>query len=456
MDNSFDVVVIGAGPGGTTAARMLAQGGKKVALVEDTQLGGTCVNRGCIPTKFFLAATAPIGMLHAHKRFGSLAGEIGVDFAALQKRKDRFTGGTSQTLGKTLQGLGVSIFMGHGKCTAPGTVEVEGDSPATLKTTNIILATGSRSAAFPGLEPDGDAVLDSTMLLALDKAPESLLIVGAGAIGIEFSDFFSSMGAQVTVVEGMPQLIPTEDADVAEELRKTLEKSKRKCVTGKKVSSLVSKDGRALLTFDDGSTLEAEKGLIAVGRKPNTEGLGVEAAGGALNPRGFAQVNDCLEVAPHCYAVGDVNGLTLLAHAADHQAEWVARRILGQTGGAYVSGPVPSCIFGHTEVMRVGKTAKEVLAAGGTPSVSKAPLSINPIAQAYGANTGFAKAVWDGDALVGMAAIGHGVSHLVTAAQLLVIGGYTPEKLHGFMFCHPTLDEILKNALTAPRAEFTG
>ncbi|SBW07155.1 Pyridine nucleotide-disulfide oxidoreductase [uncultured delta proteobacterium] len=451
MDSTFDVIIIGAGPGGTTAARLLAQGGKKVALVEDTHLGGTCLNQGCIPTKFLLAATAPIGELHDQERFCALTCSLSMDFAALQKRKDRFVKGTAASLSKTLSGLGVAVHMGRGRITGPGTVAVDGDSPVTLTGKDIILATGSRPASFPGMEPDGEAVLDSTMLLAQSAIPESLLVIGAGAIGMEFSDFFAAAGAKVTVVEGMPQLVPTEDADIAAELRKITEKSGRACITGRKVASLATRDGRAELTFEDGETLVAAKALVAVGRSPNTGGLGVESLGGSLNARGFVQVDETLLAAPGCYAIGDVNGKTLLAHAADHQAEYVARRILGRTDGAYASGPVPSCVFGHAEVMRVGKTAREALAEGRRVEVSVAPMSMNPIAQAHGSSAGFAKAVWADGELAGMAAVGYGASHLVTAAQLLVLGRHTPESLHAFMFCHPTLDEILKSALTAPR-----
>lgn len=446
---SFDVIIIGGGPGGTAAAKTLAGAGKKVALIEDGELGGTCVNHGCIPTKFFLAATAPLGLLRDHKRFGSVSGELAVDFTALQKRKDRFVKGTSMALGKSLQNLGVTLFQGKGVCTAPGEVEVRGEHPAKLACADLILAAGSHSASFPGIEPDGDKVLDSTMILNLEAPPASLIIVGAGAIGMEFSDFFAAMGAKVCLVEGLSRLLPTEDADIAAELEKIVRKSGRECYTGRKVKSVRSTADGAELLFEDGESLKAEKALIAVGRKANTQGLGVEAAGGSLDARGFARTNDKLELAPHCYAVGDMNGRTLLAHAAEHQAEWVARRILGAETGEYVSGPVPSCVFGHIEVMRVGKTVREAAQTGAGVSVSSVPFTVNPIAQAYGSTAGLAKAVWEGEKLVGMAALGHNASHLVTAAQLLVLHGHTPESLHGFMFAHPTLDEILKSAVLA-------
>lgn len=450
MDKTFDVIILGGGPGGTSAATILAREGKSVALVEEDCLGGVCLNRGCIPTKFFLAATAPLGALQDHKRFGSVSGELAVDFAALQKRKDRFVKGSVSTLTKSLQSAGVSLFTGKGAITGPGAVTVSGEIPVSLAAKDIIIATGSRSASFPGVAPDGQAVLDSTMLLAVETVPKSLLVVGAGAIGMEFADFFTSLGTKVTIIEGMSTLVPTEDADIGEELRKILQKS-RTCLTGLKVSSLATKDGQAELVLENGEVLTAEKALIAVGRQPNTESLGVEAAGGSLARRGFVAVDETLRTAPHCYAIGDCNGQVLLAHAADHQGEWVARHILGKADGAYVSGPVPSCVFGHTEVMRVGKTAREAVTSGAAVSVSKAPFSANPIAQAHGASGGFAKAVWQDGSLVGMAAVGHGASHLVTAAELLVLHNVTVSSLHAFMFAHPTLDEVLKNALTAPR-----
>lgn len=196
--------------------------------------------------------------------------------------------------------------------------------------------------------------------------------------------------------------------------------------------------------------LTAAKALVAVGRTPNSDGLGCEAAGCPLNRRGYVQTDEYLQAAPHVHAIGDINGRVLLAHAAEHQAHYVARRLLGQEDGPYVPGPVPSCYYG-LEIMRVGDTAAALLARGKSVSVSQVPLSLNPIAQAGGLTGGFVKAVWDGDRLAGMAAIGHGVSHLVTVAQLLVMQGATPDNLHRIMFAHPTLDEIIPAAIAAKR-----
>ena len=448
---SYDVIIIGGGPGGTRAAALLAAAGKRVALIEDRHWGGTCLNCGCIPTKMLLGAAAPSELIQAQQRLRVLKGESSVDFAALQNRIRRFLKGSSQTLARNLTAQGVTLLEGRGTCLGEGRVQVKtADGEHEIQGTDIILSCGSRNAVFPGLAPDGDCVLDSTGLLELDEIPESLIVVGAGAIGLELGHFFGSQGSKVTIVEAAPHVAPLEDTDIADELRKILTKSGKTCLEGVRAQALVTKDGRAELTLADGRVLTATKALVAVGRTPNSDGLGCEAAGCPLNRRGYVQTDEYLQAAPHVHAIGDINGRVLLAHAAEHQAHYVARRLLGQEDGPYVPGPVPSCYYG-LEIMRVGDTAAALLARGKSVSVSQVPLSLNPIAQAGGLTGGFVKAVWDGDRLAGMAAIGHGVSHLVTVAQLLVMQGATPDNLHRIMFAHPTLDEIIPAAIAAKR-----
>lgn len=448
---SYDVIIIGGGPGGTRAAALLAAAGKRVALIEDRHWGGTCLNCGCIPTKMLLGAAAPSELIQAQQRLRVLKGESSVDFAALQNRIRRFLKGSSQTLARNLTAQGVTLLEGRGTCLGEGRVQVKtADGEHEIQGTDIILSCGSRNAVFPGLAPDGDCVLDSTGLLELDEIPESLIVVGAGAIGLELGHFFGSQGSKVTIVEAAPHVAPLEDTDIADELRKILTKSGKTCLEGVRAQALVTKDGRAELTLADGRVLTAAKALVAVGRTPNSDGLGCEVAGCPLNRRGYVQTDEYLQAAPHVHAIGDINGRVLLAHAAEHQAHYVARRLLGQEDGPYVPGPVPSCYYG-LEIMRVGDTAAALLARGKSVSVSQVPLSLNPIAQAGGLTGGFVKAVWDGDRLAGMAAIGHGVSHLVTVAQLLVMQGATPDNLHRIMFAHPTLDEIIPAAIAAKR-----
>ncbi|WP_298998070.1 FAD-dependent oxidoreductase [uncultured Desulfovibrio sp.] len=449
---SFDIVILGGGPGGTTAARILAQAGRSVALVEKTHLGGTCLNCGCIPTKMLLGAVAPLALLHAQQRTRVAKGEIAVDFAALQTRVSRFTSGTSKTLGKSLASMGVTIFTGRGEGIAPGTVRVHAkDGTTDLTAQHILLACGSSSAAFPGLTPDHDCVLDSTDLLGIESVPESLVIIGAGAIGLELGDFFSAMGSKVTIVEAAPHIAPLEDTDIAAELRRALQKNGITCHEGARAKDLRTVDGQAQLTLEDGTVISAAKALVAVGRTPNTAGLNAQQWGCNLNKRGYVETNAFLEAAPNVYAVGDVNGLVLLAHAAEHQAVYVAERILGESAEEYQSGPVPSCVYGAMEVMRVGQTAEALLREGKNVEVSQAALSLNPIAQASGGTAGFVKTVWSDGKIAGIAAVGAGVSHLVMVALLLIKEGYTAQNLHKVMFAHPTLDEIVSMSIMAPR-----
>ncbi len=457
---SFDVIIIGGGPGGTTAARILAQGGKKVALVEDKHWGGTCLNCGCIPTKMLLGAVAPASLLRAQERLRVVKGDIQVDFTALQGRVSRFIKGTSQTLAKSLTGLGITLFEGRGACLERkdglAHVRVTGAETQTdIAATDVILACGTTSAAFPGLAPDHQCVLDSTDLLQSAAAPESLIIVGAGAIGLEMADFFSAMGSKVTVVEAAAHIAPTEDDDIAKEMLRALTKSGISCLEATKAKDLRTVDGKAQLSLEDGTVITAAKALVAVGRSPNSQELGVENLGGTKTPRGYAQVDANLQCASGLYAVGDINGLTLLAHAAEHQGAYVARRILGQTDSPYAPGPVPSCVYGGTEIMRVGQTATALLRQGKAVEVSQAPLSMNPIAQASGGTAGFVKVVWSQGRIEGIAAIGAGVSHLVTVAQMLLKEGYSEHKLHEIMFAHPTLDEIVPMAINAPKKAVT-
>jgi dihydrolipoamide dehydrogenase len=386
-----------------------------------------------------------------------IRGSVEVDFAALQNRVQRFTAGVGRALAKNLAELGIVLFEGRGVCTAPGQVRVstaEGDK--YLAGEYIILACGTSSAIVPGLAPDGDCVLDSTGLLRIAEAPESLIIVGAGAIGIELGDFFSAMGTRVTLVEAAPHIAPLEDADVAGELLRALKKRGVVCHEGVQAKDLRTSEAQAVLNLANHERITAAKALVAVGRKPNTAGLGAEKAGCVLDGRGFVTVNSRLEASHNMYAVGDVNGMTLLAHAAEHQARYAANRILGRETGEYVSGPVPSCIYGSTEIMRVGQTAESLVRDGRTVECSFAPLSANPIAQASGGTAGFVKVVWEQGRIAGIAAVGSGVSHLVTVAQLLVKDGYTESKLHEVMFAHPTLDEIVPMAIRAPKVSMAG
>lgn len=448
----FDVVIIGCGPGGMEAASFLLKAGKKTAIIEKGKWGGVCLNCGCIPTKMLLGAIEPERLLADLSRRRLAEGKITVNYNSLQTRVKRHVDGVSAALAKGFAEKGAKLFEGAGRLlgggrvlVSPGGEEIEADA--------IIIATGSAPGFFPALEADQDAVLDSTALMCAKEPPKSLCVLGAGAIGLELADFFSAMGSQIIMVEAAPQAAPTEDADIGAALGDFLKKrgySLRLGVPGRKIATV---NGIAELELADGSVISAEKALVATGRKPNTEGLGCAEAGVALDRRGFIEVDSYLQAAPGVYAIGDVIGKVLLAHAATQQGNFVARRILGEEAGIYETGPVPSCIYCHPGVMRAGLSGREA-AKMGKVEISRSLFSANPIAQAHAAPEGFAKAVWLNGRLAGLAAIGVSAPQLVTAAELLVAGDYGEKKLERLMVAHPSLDETLAQAIYGQREEF--
>lgn len=452
MEN-FDVIILGCGPGGTEAANTLLKGGRKVAIVEKGAFGGVCLNCGCIPTKMLLGAIEPGRLLADLAKRKLVSGDVAVNYAALQGRVKRHISGVGSALAKGLAERGARLFQGQGKLAGKGRVAVEPDG-MELSADSIIIATGSSPGFFPGLEADHQAVLDSTDLMFIGAPPQSLCVVGAGAIGLELADFFSAMGSDITLVEAADQLAPTEDADVAAVLKQALQKNGYAIHLGAPGRKIETVGGEARLELQDGGVFTAQKALVATGRKPNTAGLGCERVGISLDRRGFIEVDENLLAAPGIYAIGDVNGRILLAHAASQQGNYAARRILKKTAEAYEPGPVPACVYSHPGVMRAGLSARQAAQTGRSVEISVSPFSANPIAQAHAAPEGFAKAVWLDGRLAGMAAIGVGATQLVTAAELLVAGGYDGKKLERLMVAHPSLDETLAGAIYGERKSF--
>jgi dihydrolipoamide dehydrogenase len=448
--NHFDIIVIGAGPGGYAAALLASQRGKTVALVEREHLGGTCLNWGCIPTKLYLGATAHVEGLHAQSRLRLCSGSVSFDMPALKKRKAAFVSATHKAMGCCLEKHGVAMLRGAASLVDAHTVRVSGETEQDVSFAALIIATGSSPNWFPGLEPDHDRILDSTDLLDLEEAPDSLTVIGAGAIGLEMADFWNRLGTGIHLVEAAPRIAPAEDEEIARTLHAMLKRKKWNIVTGRRVAGLENTGDAVVTRLDDGTEIRSAKALVAVGRKPNSAGLGLENAGVGTAGAGWIATDECLRAAPNIFAIGDVNGRTLLAHAAEHQGRYAVLHILGETAEPYEAGPMPGCIYGSIEVMRAGATAAELAAAGRDVQVSRANLGANPISQAHGQAQGLVKAVWADGLLQGVSAVGHGASHLVTLAEIMVRDGWTRETAHRHIFAHPTLDEALRDALTAP------
>lgn len=452
MATTYDLVILGGGPGGFDAAVEAAGSGLKTALVEAGELGGTCLNRGCIPTKLWLGATEPVEALAAQTRMRVATGSVHIDFAALQARKDKYLAATRKAMQQRLAQLGVDLVAGLGRITGAGSLEVAtSDGPKALSYRNLIVATGSRPGSFPGLEPDGAKVLDSTGLLSLAEMPKSLIVVGGGFIGLEMAQAAQRMGATITLVDALPRLAGMEDPEVSKTLESVFKRQGWDLRLGVKVASVKTRGEQAVLVLEGGEELSADCALIAVGRRPNTVDLGLEALGATLTGAGYIKTDAQLMAAPGVFAVGDVNGRMLLAHAASHQAHYVVERLLGRTAKPYDSGPVPSILYGAPEVFRAGIMAEEAKAHGEAVLVSRAQLIANPIAQAHAATHGFVKCVWRDGKIAGITAVGAGVSRLACFATLIIKLGWTREDASAFMFPHPTLDESLKAALLADK-----
>lgn len=450
---TYDLIVIGSGTGGFDCAVEAAGHGLSVALVEKDMLGGTCLNRGCIPTKLWLGATSAIDELRNQAKMKVASGEVNVDFTALQGRVQKHLAGTRKAMGKQLEKLGINLVEGFGRL-ADGKVVVSTENGETvLEYKNMVIASGSKPIFFPGLEPDGDRVLDSNQFLTIEAMPESLIVVGAGFIGLEMAQAAHRLGTKVTVVDAMDRVAPLEDPEVSKALKSIFKRWKWDILLEKRVAGVKTVNGKGVLTFDTRDTIEADTILVAVGRGPVTDNMGLAEAGIELEFNKIV-VDENLQAAPGIYAVGDVNGHIQLAHAAAHQAHYVASRIAGKTDAPYESGPVPSILYGAPEVMRVGKTENEAfLEDYETTEVSKAQLVANPMAQAHAATQGFVKVVWSGGKVVGVTAVGHDVSRLTTAATMIVQLGWTSADIHKTIFSHPSLDEALHMALKAERTK---
>jgi dihydrolipoamide dehydrogenase len=441
------LVVVGAGPGGYEAALAGAAAGLAVTLVERGKLGGTCLNWGCIPTKHLLGATAALHELAAQSRQKLLAGEITADLAAIQTKKKRLIAATQSAMADTLKKAGVTLVTGNLTALSPGSAQImmKGQS-ALLPFDALILALGSRAAAFPGVKPDGKAVLGVAPVLDFTTPPESLVIVGAGAIGLEMAEVYRRLRTKVTLVDAAPRLAPAEDPDVAKVVGQAMKRLGIDARAGVKVESLTTgEDGLAHLTIAGGEAIVAEKALVAIGRFAPTPVPGLAELGATFaNPspnKAWIATDDTLQTAPGVYAVGDGNGRVLLAHAAASQGVYAARHAAGLEDAPYNPGPIPGCYYGAPEIMRVGAIA----APGDT--ISEAPFVANPIAQAYADTGGFARITWKDGHVAGITAVGHGASAMGTLATIIVSQGWTREQVERVVFPHPTCEEILRTAL---------
>jgi dihydrolipoamide dehydrogenase len=452
----FDVTIIGSGPGGYVAAIRAGQLGLRAAMVEkDTRLGGTCTLRGCIPTKQMLMSAHVYEQMQHAADFGVQASGIQLAFADVQKRKDKVVLKNTKGIEYLMKKNKVTVFKGTGKLALPGKVEVTGaDGKAqTLETKNIIIATGSVVRPIPGFETDGVHVVNSDHILELKDVPKSLIVMGAGAVGCEFASVYSRFGAETTIVELMPRLVPLEDEEVSKELEKSFRKRRIKSQLDTKLEKLEKTEAGVVVTGKtskgDAVRLEAEMLLVAVGRMPFTEGLGLEGTKIKLE-RGFVQVDEFQQTGEKgVYAIGDVVPTPLLAHLASKEGIVAVEHLAGQKDVRPINlRLVPNCTYCDPEVASVGLTEAKAREQGYDVKIGKFPFSASGKARILGEEEGFVKIVGEGkyDEILGVHIIGAHATELIAEACVAMQLESTAEELGRTMHAHPTVAEAVMEA----------
>lgn len=452
----FDVTIIGSGPGGYVAAIRAGQLGLKVAMIEkDTRLGGTCTLRGCIPTKQMLMSAHVYEQMQHAADFGVQATGIQLAFEDVQKRKNKVVLKNTKGIEYLMKKNKVTVFKGAGKLALPGKVEVTGADGAkqTLETKNIIIATGSVVRPIPGFETDGVHVVNSDHILELKDVPKSLIVMGAGAVGVEFASVYSRFGAETTVVELMPRLVPLEDEEVSKELEKSFRKRGIKSQVDTKLEKL-EKTGAGVVVTGKTSKgeevrLEAEMLLVAVGRMPFTEGLGLEGSKIKVE-KGFIQVDEYQQTAEKgVYAIGDVVPTPLLAHLASKEGIVAVEHLAGQKNVRPINlRLVPNCTYCDPEVASVGLTEAKAKEQGYDVKIGKFPMSASGKARILGEEEGFVKIVGEGkyDEILGVHIIGPHATELIAEACVAMQLESTAEELGRTMHAHPTVSETVMEA----------
>ncbi len=438
------------------AAIKASQLGLKVALIEKyAKFGGTCLHWGCIPTKSLLFSAEIYDKALKGREFGILCKEIKVDFRQVKARKDRVVKKLAMGTAFLMKKNRIDTVSGKATIMAPGTISVEGDGAAEVKARNIVIATGSEAMVFPGIDVDGQVILTNKEILDLDSIPKSLLVIGAGAVGIEFASIFARFGTEVTLVEMLPRILPLEDREISEELYRLMSKKKISILTGTRLESLTVQEGRAVATVitpgGEAQTLAADKALIAAGRRPAIEGIGLESLG-VSTARGFIQVNDHMETnIPGVFAIGDVVPTPPLAHVASHEGILVMRHLAGQSTIPINYDHVPNCTYCAPEIASVGLTEEKARAGGYDVVTSKFPFAAIGKASILGENDGFVKFVCDRKykQVLGMHMIGPHVTELIAEGTAALGLEATAEDVAHLIHAHPTVSEAIMEAAEA-------
>ena len=452
-ENSFDVVVIGGGPGGYVAAIRASQLGLSAAVIEREHLGGICLNWGCIPTKTLLRSSEINHLLHNLDEFGFSVKDVSFDIAKIVKRSrmvaNRLKAGIKHLLNKNK----IEVFEGTGRLIGPGRIAVEGaDGTVELKAGHIILATGARPRTLPGLEPDGELIWTYKEAMVPKAMPKSLLVVGSGAIGIEFASFYRDLGAEVTVVEVLDRILPVEDEEISALARKALESQGMTILTGATVGELTPAGDHVSATIEAGGkseTVTAERCILAVGVTGNVEDIGLDGTGVEIED-GHIKVDAMLRTGEDgVYAIGDVAGPPWLAHKASHEGTICVESIAGRDPHPLVLSRIPGCTYCRPQIASVGMTEAAARAAGREIRVGRFPYMANGKAIAMGEKEGLIKTVFDAATgeLLGAHMIGAEVTELIQGFAVARALEGTEAELIEAVFPHPTLSEMMHESI---------
>jgi dihydrolipoamide dehydrogenase len=460
-ETTFDVIVIGSGPGGYVTAIRAAQLGLRTAIVERSFLGGICSNWGCIPTKALLRSAEIFHYLRHAKDYGLSADTVSFDAAAVIKRSRGVAGRMNAGVGFLMKKNKITVIWGEATIDAPGKITVKASQmqapkdaagPGSYQAKHIIIATGARPRALPGLEPDKKMIWTYFEAMNPDRMPKSVLVVGSGAIGIEFASFYRTMGADVTVVEVLPQILPVEDAEISAFARKAFEKQGIRIVTGAKVTKLDKKsDGLTAAVDAGGKTVQitVDRVISAVGVVGNIEGFGLEKLG-VKTDRGCIAIDEfCRTNVPGIYAIGDVAGPPMLAHKAEHEGVICVEAIKGLHPHPMDKRMIPGCTYCHPQVASVGLTEQAAKEKKLNIRVGRFPFVGNGKAVALGEDQGMAKVIFDKKSgqLLGAHLVGAEVTELIQGFVVAMNLETTEEELMHTIFPHPTISETMKEAV---------
>lgn len=467
-----DVAILGGGTGGYVAAIRAAQLGKQVVIIEKDKLGGTCLHRGCIPSKALLRSAEVYATIKESAQYGIETSGAQLVFPRVQERKDSIVEQLHQGVQFLMRKNKITVLSGKGRVIGPSifspksgavAVELEDGEMETIVPAHLIIATGSRPRVLPGLEPDGEFILSSDEALTMEELPASLIIVGGGVIGVEWASMLNDFGVEVTVVEAANRLIPTEDEDVSREMQRLLTKRGVKVLTGSQVlAETYGKHERGVQIDvqkgEETETLSASNLLISVGRQANVENIGLENTDIRVE-RGFISVNEHLQTnEPHIYAIGDCIGGLQLAHAASHEGLQAVHHLAGEVFHSVPNHLIPRCIYTRPEAASVGLTEQEARERGQQVKTGKFPFQAIGKSLVYGSRDGFVKVVADKETndILGVHMIGTHVTDLISEAALAQLLDATPWEVGQLIHPHPTLSEILGEAMLAVDGQAIG